>query len=115
MSDIALADYLNGINTNDENRIPRINVDTDSVLEYYDPKEYALKLSSLQKWWIAIIITVLFFVLSSGISYDITGNIVHNLDFESYKVKTYGNSTFKVLIHTILFLLAVRLFLAWFF
>jgi len=63
------------------------------------------------KWWLAILVGILFFLLAFGGTYNFTNAIWTSLGGPSYLKAPGCPNGWGVLVHTILFILLIRLIL----
>lgn len=71
-------------------------------------QEYLGPPSSSQKWWAALILGLLFFVISSPLAYYLSSTVTTTLGGLPTTID-YGPTLIGLIIHTLLFILLVRL------
>ncbi len=73
----------------------------------------ATRISGLDKWIIASVIAIVFFILALPFTYRLTNRVTSYIKFNTFTLNTanaYGSPTVTgVLIHTIIFVIVVRL------
>lgn len=74
-------------------------------------RTYLPTVTSSMKWWLAIFLALLFFLLAFGGTYNLTNTVWTSLGLPSYLKGSGCPTTLGVFIHAILFALIIRLIL----
>lgn len=74
-------------------------------------RTYLPTVTNSMKWWLAIFLGILFFIIAAPVTYNVTNCIWTSVCLPSYLCAPGCPNVWGVLIHAIIFILLIRLFL----
>jgi hypothetical protein len=105
-------------NENSHFEIRKPNLLEQHVSEFSNSDGVGINVSnpptSAQKWWISIVLGVIYFLIASPIAYKITGGFfesIGGMNLFTFKDIYPGQTLVALIVHTIIFILIVRLIL----